>query len=71
MLVQWYIMLTLYLTMRLCVLLLLAQSLLVQRYIMLAQYWNTTKEKLPKRFDPRKPGWKFQARYGVPPKMQA
>ena len=60
-----------YLMMRLRVLFLLAQGMLVQRYIMLAQYWNTTKEKLPKRFDPRKPSWKFQARYGVPPKMQA
>ncbi|KAL8596231.1 hypothetical protein ACOMHN_021271 [Nucella lapillus] len=44
---------------------------LLQRYIMQAQYWNTTKEKLPKRIDPRKPGWKFKAQYGIPPKMQA
>lgn len=44
---------------------------LLQRYIMQAQYWNTTKEKLPYRFDPRKPIWKFQTRYGIPPKMQA
>lgn len=44
---------------------------LLQRYIMQAQYWNTTKERLPKRIDPRKPGWKFKPQYGIPAKMQA
>ncbi|XP_076457537.1 large ribosomal subunit protein mL37-like isoform X2 [Babylonia areolata] len=44
---------------------------LLQRYIMLAQYWNTTREKLPRRIDPRKPGWRFQTQYGIPAKKQA
>ncbi|KAK7105825.1 large ribosomal subunit protein mL37-like isoform X2 [Littorina saxatilis] len=46
-------------------------ELVLQRSIMQAQYWNPTKEKLPKRIDPRKPGWKFQAKYGIPAKLQA
>ncbi|KAK7461162.1 hypothetical protein BaRGS_00038782 [Batillaria attramentaria] len=47
------------------------QNLLLQRYIMQAQRWNTTKERLPKRIDPRKPGWKFGVQYGIPAKLQA
>lgn len=47
------------------------QNMLLQRYIMQAQYWNTTKEHLPKRTDLRKPGWKFQAQYGIPARTQS
>lgn len=46
------------------------QDMLLQRYIMQSQYWNTTSKKLPKRIDPRKPGYVFRRQYGIPSKMQ-
>jgi len=43
---------------------------LVQRYIMQAHLWDTTKKKLRKRFDNRGParGWKFKPEVGIPKK---
>lgn len=41
------------------------QDLLVQRAIMQANIWNPTKYKLPRRFNPRLPGWHFKAEFGI------
>lgn len=42
------------------------QDLLVQRAIMQANVWNPTKLKLPRRFNPKLPGWHFKAEFGIP-----
>ncbi|XP_041373377.1 39S ribosomal protein L37, mitochondrial-like [Gigantopelta aegis] len=42
------------------------QDLLLQRYIMQAHVWDPTQEKLPKRIDTSKVGWKFNREYGIP-----
>lgn len=39
---------------------------LVKRYIMQANVWNPTKDKLPKRFNPNLPRWKMKQEYGIP-----
>ena len=36
-------------------------------YIMQANIWDPTKQKLSKRINTRLPGWKFKAEVGIPP----
>lgn len=42
------------------------QDELVQRAIMQANVWDPTKDKLPKRFNKRLPGWHYKAESGIP-----
>jgi hypothetical protein len=42
------------------------QDDLMQRAILQAHCWDTTKQKLPKRFSNQLPGWKFKTEQGIP-----
>lgn len=41
------------------------QDLLIQRYIMQSQKWHTDEDKLPKRIDKEKIGFKFKTQHGI------
>ncbi|XP_064650784.1 large ribosomal subunit protein mL37-like [Lineus longissimus] len=42
------------------------QDDLMQRAILQAHCWDTTQEKLPKRYNKQIPGWKYKAEWGIP-----
>ncbi|CAL1527951.1 unnamed protein product [Lymnaea stagnalis] len=43
------------------------KDLILQRFIMQSQKWNTDEVKLPKPFDPRKPRWSWVRPIGITP----
>lgn len=44
---------------------------LMKKFIMQANVWNPTKDKLPKRFNPQLPRWKMRGEYGIPYEKRA